>query len=154
MLVKCNTGSLTSCCFYAVLDFLFFFLPFKLHKDVIIEGIETRVQFKNEYQPGNFTKWCLECLFLYLGDTGVWNVPRIAPCLFIKSLLNNPRLFLWISQYKHTTLTTCYNLTDPLIALSYIHSTRKPLTGIFLCALMPNYWCNNTNRESEEVHRS
>lgn len=65
MLDKCNTGSLTSCCFYAVLDLFFFsFLPFKLHKDVIIEGIKRRVQFKN--QSGNFTKWCLECLFLYI----------------------------------------------------------------------------------------
>lgn len=72
MLVQCNTGSLTSCCFYAVLVlFFFFFLPFKSCKDVIAEGIKTQVQCKNKYQSHNFTKWRLECLFLYLSNTGV-----------------------------------------------------------------------------------
>lgn len=123
----------------SMLDCFFFFLPFKLHKDVIIEGFKTWVQCKKKYQSGNFRKWHVECLFLYLGNTGVWNVPRIAPCLFIKSLLNDTRLFLWMN-------TQYYMLPHAILVINCSAGhLKKLLSTIFLYALMTNYKCNLTN---------
>lgn len=58
----------------SMLCLTFSFLPFKSHKDVIIEGIKTQVKCKNKYQWVDLTKWCLECLFLYLGSIGVFKM--------------------------------------------------------------------------------
>lgn len=99
MFVKSNTCSLNSCCFYAVLDFFFSFYPLNHTTMSLLKVTRHKYSAKTNTSQDNFNIWCLECLFLYVGNTGVWNVPRIDPCLFIKSLLNNLRLFLWMSQY-------------------------------------------------------
>lgn len=80
MLVKCNTGSLTSCCLSVVLDFLCF--PWTLLNDNAFKWCQyCRFQDKSTAQknPSKFHTFRV-FIFIYLEETGVSDLPLTAPC--------------------------------------------------------------------------